>query len=159
MPSQPTVIIVGAGPTGLTLAADLQRRGVSALTVDRLAAVEHTSRAAVVHARTLEVLEPLGLPPLLIAEGVTVPIFRVRDRDSTLLTLDFSEIESPYAFTLICPQNVIEAILLDRLRALGGDVNSPGGSNGRRAIGHRCPGHRQHARCEADARHALVDRV
>lgn len=125
LPSQTDVLVAGAGPTGLTLAAELRRRGISALIVDRLADGENTSRAAVVHAHTLEVLEPLGVSPTLIAEGVKVPVFRVRDRDTTLLTLDFRGIPSAYAYTLMCPQNRIEAILLERLRALGGNVVRP----------------------------------
>ena len=55
-----TVVIVGAGPTGLALGAELKRLGISSLILDRLEAGANTSRAAVVHARTLEVLEPLG---------------------------------------------------------------------------------------------------
>ena len=57
-----TIVIVGAGPTGLALGAELKRLGISSLILDRLEAGANTSRAAVVHARTLEVLEPLGVP-------------------------------------------------------------------------------------------------
>ncbi len=125
LPPENDVVIIGAGPTGLTLAADLQRRGVTALILDRLLEGENTSRAAVVHAHTLEVLEPLGVTQTLVREGLKVPIFRVRDRDATLLTLDFKEIQSAYPFALMCPQNRTETILLDRLRVLGGDVFRP----------------------------------
>ena len=55
----------------------------------------------VVHARTMEVLEPLGVTRDLLAEGVKVPIFRIRDRDRPLLTINFSEIPSSYQFTLM----------------------------------------------------------
>ena len=55
------VLIVGAGPSGLTLAAALAARGMRTAVIDRLAEGANTSRAAVVHARTLEVLEPLGV--------------------------------------------------------------------------------------------------
>jgi 2-polyprenyl-6-methoxyphenol hydroxylase-like FAD-dependent oxidoreductase len=51
-------IAVGAGPTGLSIALEMQRHGLSVLTLDKLAEGLNTSRAAVVHARTLEVLEP-----------------------------------------------------------------------------------------------------
>ncbi len=74
------VVIVGAGPVGLTLGAELCRRGKRPLLLDRLAAGSNTSRAAVVHARTLEVLRPLGITEELLASGITVPTFRVRDR-------------------------------------------------------------------------------
>ena len=69
------VLIVGAGPTGLALAAELMRRGIDPVIIDRQGAGANTSRACVVHARTLEVLEPLGETTDLLALGVKVPIF------------------------------------------------------------------------------------
>ncbi|HZU90953.1 MAG TPA: FAD-dependent monooxygenase [Stellaceae bacterium] len=119
------VLIVGAGPTGLALAAELRRHGVGPLIIDRQPAGANTSRACVVHARTMEVLEPLGATRDLLARGVKVPIFRIRDRDRALLTVDFSEIASPYPFTLMCPQDRVERCLLSRLEALGGGVVRP----------------------------------
>ncbi len=125
LPSNTNILIIGAGPTGLVLSAELLRRGVEAVTVDKIAEGANTSRAAVIHARTLEVLEPLGVVPTILEEGIKVPIFRIRDRDRTLLTLDFKDIPSAYAFTLMCPQNRTEAILLARLQELGGGVVRP----------------------------------
>jgi 2-polyprenyl-6-methoxyphenol hydroxylase-like FAD-dependent oxidoreductase len=125
LPSKADILIVGAGPTGLALAAELRRRGIETVTVDKIAEGANTSRAAVVHARTLEVLEPLGVVPTMLAEGFKVPVFRVRDRDRALITIDFQEIPSAYAFTLMCPQDRTEAILLARLKALGGEVIRP----------------------------------
>jgi 2-polyprenyl-6-methoxyphenol hydroxylase-like FAD-dependent oxidoreductase len=75
------ILIVGAGPTGLALAAELKLQGADARIIDRQTAGTNTSRACVVHARTLEVLEPLGVTADLLAQGVKVPIFRIRDRD------------------------------------------------------------------------------
>ena len=125
IPSETEILIVGAGPTGLTLSAELRRRGFEPVTVDKVAAGANTSRAVVVHARTLEVLEPLGIVPQFLEEGLKVPIFCIRDHDAPLITIDFGEIPSKYAFTLMCPQNRTEAILLARLQALGGDVVRP----------------------------------
>jgi 2-polyprenyl-6-methoxyphenol hydroxylase-like FAD-dependent oxidoreductase len=71
--------------------------------------------------------------PTMLNDGIRVPIFRVRDRDRTLLTLDFNEIPSAYAFTLMCPQNRTEAILLARLQELGGDVVRPAEATALRA--------------------------
>jgi 2-polyprenyl-6-methoxyphenol hydroxylase-like FAD-dependent oxidoreductase len=119
------VLIAGAGPTGLALAAELKRLGVHALIVDRQAAGVNTSRAAVVHARTLEVLEPLGVTPELIMQGVEVPVFRIRDRDRALITIDFAGIPSRYRFTLMCPQDRTERILLTRLEQFGVEVLRP----------------------------------
>jgi 2-polyprenyl-6-methoxyphenol hydroxylase-like FAD-dependent oxidoreductase len=76
-PFDTDVLIVGAGPTGLTLATALAARGVRAIVIDRLAAGANTSRAAVVHARTLEVLEPLGVS---VQEVLWGSRFRVHHR-------------------------------------------------------------------------------
>ena len=69
------VLIVGAGPTGLTLAASLVARGIRTAVVDRQAAMAHTSRAGAVNARTLEVLEDLDVTRRLVKEGVHAPRF------------------------------------------------------------------------------------
>jgi len=119
------ILIVGAGPSGLALAAELKRRGVDVAIVDQQPAGANTSRACVVHARTMEELEPLGVTRDLLAEGVKVPIFRIRDRNRSLLTIDFSDIPSRYRFTLMIPQNRIEEILLQHLEGLGGNVMRP----------------------------------
>ena len=86
---QNDIVVVGAGPTGLALGAELHRLGVGAVIVDKLEEGENTSRAAVVHARTLEVLEPLGVNPELLAEGIIVQTFRVRDRGRIITSLTF----------------------------------------------------------------------
>ena len=77
------MLIAGAGPSGLALksAACLRQRGLAPLVVDRQPEGANTSRACVVHARTLEVLAPLGVTRDLLAEGLKVPIFRIRDRE------------------------------------------------------------------------------
>jgi len=123
--SETDVLIVGAGPTGLALGAELNRFGVRPMIVDRQAAGANTSRAAVIHARTLEVLEGLGATRDLLAEGVKVPLFRIRDRDHALIKIDFANIPSKYRFTLMCPQDRTERILANHLKRLGGNVKRP----------------------------------
>jgi 2-polyprenyl-6-methoxyphenol hydroxylase-like FAD-dependent oxidoreductase len=119
------VLIAGAGPTGLALAAELTRRGTKPLLIDRQPAGANTSRACVIHARTLEVLEPIGTTRDLLTQGLQVPHFHIRDCDRTLITIDFSEIPSAYPFTLMCPQDRVERCLLRTLEGLGGTVVRP----------------------------------
>jgi len=125
LPSTADVVIVGAGPTGLALACMLAADGVPFVLVDRLAEGANTSRAAVVHARTLEVLEELKVTDRLHAEGRIVARFTIRDRDRALATIRFDRLPTRYPHTLMIPQQRTEAILLDRLRELGGDVSRP----------------------------------
>jgi 2-polyprenyl-6-methoxyphenol hydroxylase-like FAD-dependent oxidoreductase len=119
------IVIVGAGPTGLALSAELKWLGLSSLVLDRQATGQNTSRACVVHARTLEVLESVGATNELLQEGLVVPIFRIRDRSRVLATIDFKDLKTPYPFTLMCEQDHVEAILLRRLQSLGGAVERP----------------------------------
>jgi 2-polyprenyl-6-methoxyphenol hydroxylase-like FAD-dependent oxidoreductase len=67
--SDTDVLIVGAGPTGLAVGSALTARGVRTTVIDRLVEGANTSRAAVVHARTLEVLESLGVSARLASLG------------------------------------------------------------------------------------------
>ncbi len=76
------VLVVGAGPSGLTLAASLVSRGIATIVVDAQAAGANTSRAAVVNARTLEVLEDLDVARRLVKEGIQAPRFTIRDGTS-----------------------------------------------------------------------------
>ena len=119
------VLIVGAGPTGLTLAVSLLLKGIDVTLVDRQSAGANTSRAAGVNARTLEVLDGLDVTRRLVKEGIEAPRFAIRDRAKTLLNIDFSGLVTDYPYTLLVPQNVTERLLGERLRELGGDVVRP----------------------------------
>jgi 2-polyprenyl-6-methoxyphenol hydroxylase-like FAD-dependent oxidoreductase len=116
------VLIVGAGPTGLALATVLHRAGVSFLIVDQLESGQSTSRAAVIHAHTLEVLEEIGVSQRLVHEGLKLTRFTLRDRDRKLVQLRFDDLPSPYAHLLMIPQDVTERILRDGLAGARGRV-------------------------------------
>ncbi len=119
------VLVVGAGPTGLTLAASLVEQGIATTVVDRQAAGANTSRAAVVNARSLEVLEGLDVARRLVKEGVQAPRFSIRDRARTLIPIDFSVLPTEYPYSLMVPQSTTERLLLERLVELGGSVLRP----------------------------------
>lgn len=125
LPDETDILIVGAGPTGLALGAYLARLGCSFVLVDRQAEGANTSRAAVIHANTLEVLEELRVTGELLEKGHVVPRFSIRSGDSRLINVDFGTLPSRYPFTLMVPQDVTEAVLLKRLEALGGAVHRP----------------------------------
>jgi 2-polyprenyl-6-methoxyphenol hydroxylase-like FAD-dependent oxidoreductase len=125
LPAATGVLVAGAGPAGLTLAAGLTAAGTDVVVVDRQAEGASTSRACVVHARTLEVLENLKVSEELVSRGLIVPTFTVRDGDRVLMTVGFGDLPTAYPYTLMIPQNVTEKVLLGRLRALGGRVQRP----------------------------------
>src|SRR5262245_6083685 len=108
LPGETDVLIVGAGPTGLSLAIALQQAGIAHLLIDKLSAGQNTSRAAVIHAPTLEALESLGVTDQLAGRGLKLAHFRIRDRDRALLNLPFDQLQSRHPYLLMLPQDVTE---------------------------------------------------
>src|SRR6476619_3948520 len=101
LPALSEVLIAGAGPTGLTLAVALTTYGVPCTIINALPHGANSSRAAVVHARTLEVLHPLNIADPLISEGLRATRFTIRDRDRALMTIGFADLPTSYPYTLM----------------------------------------------------------
>ncbi len=123
LPTRTDILVVGAGPTGLALAIALQQAGIDHVVVDRLTQGQNTSRAAVIHAHTLEMLEPLGVVEELTRQGLKLDRFTIRDGARALLGLRFDALPSRHNYMLMVPQDVTERILADRLAALGGRIH------------------------------------
>ena len=125
LPGRTEVLVVGAGPVGLAVAASLAGHGHDVTLVDRQATGANTSRAAVVHARTLEMLERIGVSKRLAGLGIQASQFSIRDRDRELVPVRFDRLPTEYPYTLMVLQNITEQVLLDRLEELGGRVHRP----------------------------------
>jgi 2-polyprenyl-6-methoxyphenol hydroxylase-like FAD-dependent oxidoreductase len=119
------VLVVGAGPVGLALGASLAAGGVDVTVVDRQAEGANTSRAAVVHARTLEVLDDIEVGQRLAALGLHAGRFTIRDHARVLVPVRFDDLPTRYPYALMVSQAVTESVLLDRLTELGGEVLRP----------------------------------
>ncbi|WP_344160778.1 NAD(P)/FAD-dependent oxidoreductase [Kribbella yunnanensis] len=119
------VVVVGAGPVGLATAVALRQNGHEVAVVDKLAAGANTSRAAVIHAGTMDVLESIGVTKSLLATGLPLPQFAIRDGDKLLAGFGFRSLRTNHPYTLTIPQTVTEAVLLERLEELGGSVLRP----------------------------------
>src|SRR5215213_8090327 len=125
LPDRTEVLVVGAGPVGLAVAASLAGHGHEVTVVDRQVTGANTSRAAVVHARTLELLERIGVSERLAGLGIQAPEFSIREGDRALGSIRFDRLQTEYPYALMVPQNVTERVLLDRLEELGGGVHRP----------------------------------
>jgi 2-polyprenyl-6-methoxyphenol hydroxylase-like FAD-dependent oxidoreductase len=119
------VLVVGAGPVGLATAAKLSSLGVSVIVVDKQPAGANTSRAAVIHPRTLEALDEIEVSERLRKLAIESTEFSIRDRDRVLVPLRFDNMPSRYRHMLMIPQSVTEEVLLDRLAELGVSVLRP----------------------------------
>ncbi|MFP1153373.1 FAD-dependent oxidoreductase [Mycobacterium sherrisii] len=112
------VVIVGAGPTGLTAAGDLARAGRSVTVLERRPTINPSSRAFATMARTLEVLDARGLADDLLARshrasGVTI---------FGGARIDLTHLDSPYQFVMITPQTNVDRALAEYAVAQGADL-------------------------------------
>ena len=110
------VIIAGAGPVGLWLAAELKIAGVDVVVLEKEADRVPHSKALAVYPRTLELFAMRGLVERWLAEGTPVSsshfaLLRTR--------LDFSSLDSRYPFTLFFPQLRTEGLLEEHAISLG----------------------------------------
>src|SRR5262249_3865179 len=122
-----TAMIVGAGPTGLTLAIDLARRKISFRLIEAAATPFEGSRGKGLQPRTLEIFDDLGVIDAILAAGSLYPKFRTHFgpyslRAGSLASFKRPTESVPYPNLLMVPQSRTEAILRERLGALGGEV-------------------------------------
>ncbi|MFI6446842.1 FAD-dependent monooxygenase [Kitasatospora sp. NPDC050543] len=119
-----SVLIVGAGPTGLTLACTLARQGTAVRIIDRSAEPHRISRGKGLNPRSLEVLADLGLAERLAGAGRTDLVFRkyfagehISDSDPFADVLATPDV--PYPRSLTVPQWRVEELLRERLAEFG----------------------------------------
>jgi 2-polyprenyl-6-methoxyphenol hydroxylase-like FAD-dependent oxidoreductase len=123
--SRVPVLIVGAGPTGLVLGLWLTKSGVAVRIIDKASEAGTTSRALAVQARTLEFYQQLDLARAVVDAGVKVAAVNlwVRGRRAVRAPImDIGRGFSPFPFPLVYPQDAHERLLVERLAALGVEV-------------------------------------
>ncbi|MER7014069.1 FAD-dependent monooxygenase [Saccharopolyspora sp. NPDC000359] len=116
------VLVVGAGPTGLALACGLRAHGVPVRVIDRAAEPATTSRANILHARGVEVLNRLGALGDLPERAQHAIRITLHAADKPLATVSFGEVEGNQLSALVVSQAEVEAALRRRLAELGGAI-------------------------------------
>jgi 2-polyprenyl-6-methoxyphenol hydroxylase-like FAD-dependent oxidoreductase len=116
------VLIIGAGPTGLTLACELARRNIAVRIVDRSVEYPRGSRAKGVQPRSLEVFNDLGMVEKVLAFGSTDLPFRRLKGNAVLGDVprpNFPRPDTQFTRGVIIPQWKIEALLREQLAEFG----------------------------------------
>lgn len=115
-------LVVGAGPTGLTMALELARHGLRPRIVDQAPQASRTSKALGLHARTMEYFERVGLAERAMAEGRKLHGGSIFSQHQRIVHLNFDQLESRYNFILILPQSDTEKLLAEKLAEFGVSV-------------------------------------
>src|SRR4051812_42760347 len=123
-PAACDVLVVGAGPTGLTLAAQLLARGIRTRIIDKDPGTPRLSRAIGIGARTLESLDAMGIVERFLDEGHRTRGVSVYRGSRRLFGIDMAYSGSKYRFQLHLPQERTEALLRERVAELGGALES-----------------------------------
>ncbi len=115
-------LVIGAGPTGLFMAAELLRRGVACRVIDKAPAPSSTSKALALHSRTLEMFDQVGIVEEILEPGLKAGAVNIHANGQRIIQMSMKELHSPYPFILCLPQNQTERILNHHLERLGGQV-------------------------------------
>jgi len=113
------VLIVGAGPTGLTAAIELARRGVLPVIVDRRHDASTLSRAVGITPRSLELLSHSGVAQRLIEEGIAMDGLCVYRGTSLALSMPLHSERTYFPTVLGLPQDRTESVMAEILTSLG----------------------------------------
>ncbi|HZP60763.1 MAG TPA: FAD-dependent monooxygenase, partial [Opitutaceae bacterium] len=116
------IIVIGAGPVGLTMACELLRHGARARLVDQRPTRSVHSKALVITPRTLEMLDLMGLADAFVGAGNRLHRVTAHAQHEVLASVAFDLLGSPYPFALCLPQAETERLLEERLVQLGGRV-------------------------------------
>jgi 2-polyprenyl-6-methoxyphenol hydroxylase-like FAD-dependent oxidoreductase len=113
------VVVVGAGPTGLAVAAEIALAGASCLVLERRTGLRTDSRAACLHARTMEMLDLRGQAERFAQVGFPVRSFPLGLRGAAI---DLRRLDSDFPYILDVPQSRVEELLEARARELGAEI-------------------------------------
>jgi 2-polyprenyl-6-methoxyphenol hydroxylase-like FAD-dependent oxidoreductase len=115
------VLIVGAGPVGMTVASELARYGVSVRIVDKAPQRTDKSKALVLWSRTLELLDrgPGGSASFIDAGFKALAVNFVANNGELMGHISMDSVKSPYPYGLMLPQSETERLLEERLAGLG----------------------------------------
>lgn len=118
------LLIVGAGPVGLTLACEAIRHGLSCRIIEKNAGPSVYSKAQIIHSRTMEIFDDMGMSARVEADAQEIhgATFYGDNGRTRIVHISFDGVESRFPFILSLPQRDTELILAAHLESLGGSI-------------------------------------
>ncbi len=113
------VLIVGAGPSGLTFAIECIRYGLKVRIIEKNESQATYSKAIAIQARTLETFQRMGISKDFLSKGKKINAANIYSNKKRLAHILLDQIPSPFPFVLSVPQNITENILITHLKQLG----------------------------------------
>ena len=121
MPTNRPIIIAGGGPVGVVTALAFARQGFAVRLFEAETRINDMPRAATTHAATLEMLEGLGLVEEVTQRGLIEPKFRIWDRGSRKMIVEFNfgmlKNDTRYPHVVQCEQHKLANMTIERLKA------------------------------------------
>ncbi len=115
------ILVAGGGPVGVITAFALARQGIPVQVFEAETRVNDSPRAATTHAATLEMLEELGLVDEVIRRGLVEPKFRIWDRATRDMTVEFDfgilKNDTRFPYVVQCEQHKLANMTIERLRS------------------------------------------
>ncbi|MCV7409741.1 hypothetical protein AWC05_24255 [Mycobacterium florentinum] len=118
-PSNPDVLVVGAGPVGLVAGCELARRGIRVRVIDKLTEPTDQSRAIAVHSRSLDMYARMGIVGEMVSTGVKATAMKMYAGRSRLFHVPLGGVDSAFPFSLVTAQTETERVLAEYLQTLG----------------------------------------
>jgi 2-polyprenyl-6-methoxyphenol hydroxylase-like FAD-dependent oxidoreductase len=112
---QVDALVIGAGPTGLMMAAELARHGLSCRIIDKSLIPSDKSKALAIQSRTLEILDQIGVIKKFLEEGLKVVAFSPSSKGKVITTISFKNLNTTYPFILSIEQSRTETLLTEHL--------------------------------------------
>jgi 2-polyprenyl-6-methoxyphenol hydroxylase-like FAD-dependent oxidoreductase len=116
------VLIAGAGPVGLAMAADLARYGISVRLIEKSPERTDKSKALVLWSRTLELMDRMDCTAPFLTTGRKVTAVNLAAGKEPLAKIEFTGVITPHPYTLMLPQSETERLMGDFLTSLGVEI-------------------------------------
>lgn len=122
MNKEPRILIVGGGPTGVTLGCQLLRHGIPCRIVERLPDQTKQSKAININSGSLQMFDRLGFADRFVAGGIKVRHIYVHWERKRIIHVNYNLIEAPYAYFCSMPQALSERVISGYFEEKGGVI-------------------------------------